>query len=158
MVYKERLDLEEHIWPQYPQASCILYLPQTIFVITKSILKKKSSAHHYHELNFWWLAREFPYFDKEKLEEKFPTECSVVEWSIDVIVDNYINATAGVLLCHDENLKVCKVARAQWLKRRELRLQKESYLGNNGFYAELMRSCGEFYHELKKLIGFTPIS
>jgi hypothetical protein len=82
----------------------------------------------------------------------------VVEWSIDVIVDNYINATAGVLLCHDENLKVCKVARAQWLKRRELRLQKESYLGNNGFYAELMRSCGEFYHELKKIIGFTPIS
>jgi hypothetical protein len=24
--------LEEHVWSQYPQASCILYIPQTFFV------------------------------------------------------------------------------------------------------------------------------
>ena len=91
------------------------------------MIKKKSSAHLYHELIFKRRAREFPYFDKEQLEEKFPTECSVVEWSIDVIVDNYINATADVLQRHNEKrlyLEVCKKSRAKWLKRRELRLQK----------------------------------
>ena len=30
MVYKEMLDLEEHVWSQFPQASSILYLPQTV--------------------------------------------------------------------------------------------------------------------------------
>jgi DNA relaxase NicK len=66
----------------------------------------------------------------------------VVEWSIDVIIDNYINATAGVLQrCHEKKkyLEVTKVARAQWLKRQVLLLKKENYLGNNSFYAVMQR-------------------
>ncbi len=66
-------------------------------MITESVLKKKLSAHLYHELIFKQLAHELTNFDKEQLEEKFPTECSVVEWSIDVIIDNYIKTRAGAL-------------------------------------------------------------
>ncbi len=53
-------------------------------------------------------------------------------------------------------LKQVKFAKKQWLKRGEPLCQLEHYLGND-FDTELKRFCGEFYSEIKNVIGCSPI-
>jgi hypothetical protein len=49
-VHSIRADLKEYLWTRYPQASNILYLPQTFSAIIKSVIQNSSSGHIYYEI------------------------------------------------------------------------------------------------------------
>ncbi len=48
-------------------------------------------------------------------------------------------------------------AKEKWNMKRLQRLQCECYLGLKDFDSDLRRSCAEFYMELKKAWGFSPL-
>jgi hypothetical protein len=54
-------------------------------------------------------------------------------------------------------LKKANEAKARWMQRRASRWELELYLGNNDFDSKLKRSCAEFYMELRKVLGCTPM-
>ena len=100
-VQLTRLDLEEYLWSWYPQASNILYLPRTFSAIIKSVIQNSSSGHLYYDLIFKQVAHDFVNFDKAQFEEEFPTDCSMVDWCIHVVIDNYISVPSQMLQHHD---------------------------------------------------------
>ncbi len=51
----------------------------------------------------------------------------------------------------------CFSARENWRLRWQARFINENYLGMNDFEVEINRLCGEFYDELKKVLGFCPV-
>jgi hypothetical protein len=77
----------------------------------------------------------------------FQTQCSVDDWCVDVIINNYISETANLMLGRMNIKYLCSAndAKGHWTLRHNVRLQKEQYLQCNNFQAELNRSYAEFY-------------
>jgi hypothetical protein len=76
------------------------------------------------------------------------------------IIDDYITITSrGCSTRKSRSIYQSKVlsAKERWIHRRLSRLNHEMYLGSNEFEAELKRSCGEFYNEFKRVLGFSPV-
>jgi hypothetical protein len=90
---------------------------------------------------------------------QFPMHCSMVDWCVNVVVDNYVAETSTLMpRCYSKAryLSFCNDAKVRWSQRQNARLQEEAYIGNIEFYWELNRSGAEFKEELK--IGCTPFS
>jgi hypothetical protein len=79
----------------------IIFLPQTF----SAIIQNSSSGHLYYELIFEQVAHNLVNFDKVQFEEKFPTELSVVDWCIDVVIDNYIFVASHMLRRNERKKK-----------------------------------------------------
>ena len=79
------------------------------------------------------------------------------DWCI--IIEEYTKVTSEVLhpQAQKKYLNEVKFANKEWLKRQEAQHHMEHYLGIHHFDTELKRSCGEFYNELKKVLGFSPM-
>ncbi len=82
------------------------------------------------------------------------------DWCVNIIVDENVSVTARILSPQQwkKYLTLTDMAKTRWSLRQVLCLQQEEYLGNNDFKTELNRSCEEFYLELKKVIGSSPIT
>ncbi len=80
----------------------------------------------------------------DAIENEFPTERAVEDWTINVIINEYI-AVASPPLQHSRRhknfLNKANEAKAQWLKMLESLQRAELYLGINDFDSELKRSC-----------------
>ncbi len=83
----------------------------------------------------------------------------MVDWCINVVVNNYISETAAQMSgrLKFKYLLAAEEAKEDWLIKRQTRLQQEKYLCNNDFRAELVRSYAEYFEELRKAIGCAPM-
>jgi hypothetical protein len=83
----------------------------------------------------------------------------VEDWSIDKLIEEYLAEKSQLLAPHQQkkHLKKTNQAKAQWMQRMASRWELELYLGNNDYDSELKRSCADFYMELRKFLGYTPI-
>lgn len=157
-----RLDVEGYLRAQYPQATKIIYLPQTFSTIVKVINKKGIGCSYYQDLILHRLSCHFGKNMKrfDAIDDDFPTDRSVEDWSINCIIDEYI-AIALPTLQRSQRQKTFLIkvneAKAQWNKKRASRQRVELYLGINDFDSELKRSCAEFYSELRKALGGNPL-
>ncbi len=93
---------------------------------------------------------------------EFPTEETVNFFCIDHIIRRYIRIvpmTPSILRKRGNqalSLQAFEILDLLKVKRQQ-RLWHESYLGPMQFEDDLRHSCAEFYKELKKKWGFTPV-
>jgi hypothetical protein len=118
---------------------------------------------HYHHLLNREITSYLSSLDEVSFEvlcSMFPSEGSVQDLCLKFIIDDYITITSREYSTR-KSLRMYQskvlMAKECWMRRRLTRLNDENYLGNNNFEAELNRSCGEFYHEFKKVLGFCPV-
>jgi len=85
--------------------------------------------------------------------EHFPTQRLVVDWCINIIINNNNMMSWWLKIKY-----ICAAndAKKHWLVRRQSWLQQEQYLNGNDFRAELNRSNAEFFEEVRKAIGCAP--
>ena len=154
-----RTDVEGFLRAKYPQATNLVYLPDSFSSVVK-YLKHNCTGSSYYRFS---INKHLTSYCTERVEahirDLFSTERSVEDWCISIIIEEYSKVTSEMLplRARKKYLNNVKFAKARWLKRRESRLQLENYLGINDFDTELKRSCGEFYNELKKGIHCSPI-
>ncbi len=156
-----RTDTEAYLWQKYPQALSLIYLPKSFSTVIKSMIKRSLGCSHYHDIILDHVSRYCSNYISgfDGLGRDFPTERAVEDWSINIIIEEYLAETSQPLAPHRQKtyLKKANQAKAQWIQRRASRQEQELYLGNNDFDSELKRSCGEYYMELRKILGYTPI-
>lgn len=117
-----RLDVEGYLRAQYPPATKIIYLPQTFSTIIKAINKKCIGCSYYQELILHHLSCHFGKNMKrfDAIDDEFPNERAVEDWSINRIIDEYI-AIASPPLQFSQRQKVFLVkvneAKAHWIKK-----------------------------------------
>ena len=162
-----QMDTEVYLRLKYPGVTSIIYLPRSFSSVVNYLRVDFANGTfgktHYHVL----LNREITaYFSSLKgvsmdaLSNTFPTEGSVQELCLKFIIDDYVTVTSkGFTTRKSLRIYQSKVlsAKEHLMHRRLARLNHEMYLGTNDFEAELNRSCGEFYYEFRKVLGFSPV-
>ncbi|MFO0446829.1 MAG: hypothetical protein ACK51L_04085 [bacterium] len=162
-----QMDTEVYLRLKYPGVTSIIYLPRSFSIVVNYLRVDFANGTfgktHYHVL----LNREITaYFSSLKgvsmdaLSNTFPTEGSVQELCLKFIIDDYVAVTSkGFTTRKSLRIYQSKVlsAKEHLMHRRLARLNHEMYLGTNDFEAELNRSCGEFYYEFRKVLGFSPV-
>jgi hypothetical protein len=146
----------------YPIATNLVYLPDSFHSLVNFLQHKANGSTYYQHI----IKRALIHFCNNFSEGfdalcaiHFPTQCSMVDWCINVIINNYISATSNLLpgRLKMNYLSSTNDAKKQWLIRLEPRLQQEQYLSNNDFKAELNRSYAEFLEEVRKVICCAPV-
>jgi hypothetical protein len=92
---------------------------------------------------------------------QFPTHRSVVDWCVNIVIDDYVAKTSKWLIrCQPKESYVssCNDAKMRWSQKRNNRLQEEAYKGTSDFYWELNRCVAEYNEDLKKVMGCAPFS
>ena len=83
------------------------------------------------------------------------------DYFIDVIINSYLMTALHAFRSNARKVARLKrktwQAKLQWMRKRDLRRVNELYLGVQPFSYELRRCCEEFYKQLKKAWGFTPV-
>ena len=95
-----------------------------------------------------------------ELERKFRCEQEANDYFIIILIDAYLKALlrdlTGSISISILKKKIPE-AKKEWRRKRDRRRMDELYLGDLSFENELRRCIDEFYNELKKVWGFSPI-
>ena len=151
----------EYVQRSYPTASSIVLMPDSFLSVIGAICKNNVQSSEVESILLAHLALKC---NKSLIvnNREFPTEETANFYCIDHIIRRYIMMVAMAPFDLNEResqvlslqafqtLDLLKVKRLQWLYH-------ESYLGPKQFEEDLRRSCAEFYMELKKRWGFTPV-
>ncbi len=152
----------------YPGVTNIIYLPPSFSNVVNYLKvdfdKGTFGKSHYHVLLNQEITSYFSNLTGIQFDslgsDLFPTESSVDDFCLNVVIEDYIKVILEMF--HGQRprrnyLNKLTAAKEQWIIRRKLRLNRERYLGSNTFDVELRRSCGEFYTEVRKVLGCCPI-
>ncbi len=161
LVLVDRANAEGLLRESYPIANNLVYLPDS-FQPLVHFLQHKAGRSYYQNIIKKALIKISTNFSEgfdALCSKHFPTQCSVVDWCINVVVNNYISETAAEMSgrLKFKYLLAAEEAKGDWLIKRQTLLQQEQYLCNNDFRAELVRSYAEYFEELRKAIGCAPM-
>ena len=151
----------EYVQQTYRAASRIIFMPDSFLSVIGALCKKNAQCSEFHSLLLAHLAVKG---DNSLIENnrEFPMEETANFYCIDHIIRPYIMMVAmAPLNLRERESQVLSLQAFQILDllkvKRQQRLCRESYLGPMQFEDDLRRSCAEFYKELKKKWGFTPV-
>jgi hypothetical protein len=87
-----KIDVEGYLQAQYPQTRNIIYLPQTFSRIVKAFNKECIGCSYYKGLILHHLSCHFGKNLKgfDGIHDELPTDCTIEDWSINNIIDEYI--------------------------------------------------------------------
>jgi hypothetical protein len=161
LLQVNRVNAEGLLQESSPIATNLVYLPDS-FQPLVHFLQHKAGRSYYQNIIKKALIKISTNFSEgfdALCSKHFPTQCSVVDWCINVVVNNYISETAAQMSgrLKFKYLLAAEEAKGDWLIKRQTRLQQEKYLCNNDFRAELVRSYAEYFEELRKAIGCAPM-
>jgi hypothetical protein len=156
-------DTDSYLQENYPGVIKIMYLPSSFSSVVK-FLKVESSVSGYFQNHFLLNQQLTSFFSNtcsghyDSLETfLFPMEGCVVDFCLNLIIDEYIQVTSEGLTSQKVRRSYIgkgSAAKKPWIIGCHLQLNNEQYLGVNSFDAELKRSCGEYHKALKNSLGY----
>ena len=161
LVLVDQANAEGLLRESYPIATNLVYLPDS-FQPLVHFLQHKADRSYYQNIIKKALIKMSTNFSAgfdALCSNHFPMQCSVVDWCINLVINNYISETAAEMSgrLKFKNLLAAKEAKREWLIKRQSWLQQQLYLRNNDFRADLTRSYAEYFEELRKAIGCAPM-
>jgi len=146
------------IW--YPNLLAFYWLPTTMNSIMTSLKNKTISNPYHHEFLLNRVGSLALTETPPELERKFRCEQEANDYFIIILIDAYLKALlrdlTGSISISILKKKIPE-AKKEWRRKRDRRRMDELYLGDLSFENELRRCIDEFYNELKKVWGFSPI-
>jgi hypothetical protein len=155
------VNAEGSLQATYPIATNLVYLPDSFLPIVNFLQNKANGSTYYQNIIKKALIQFCSNFNEgfdALCTEHFPTQHPVVDWCINVIINNNIPETANLMLRWLKIKYLCSAndAKKHWSIRQHSWLQQEQYLQNSDFKAELYRSYAEFFEKVRKVIGCAP--
>jgi len=162
LVLVDRANAESSLWVAYPIATNLVYLPDSFHPLVNFLRHKANSSTYYQNIIKRALIKFCSNFSEvfdTLCAIHFPTQRTVVDWCIIVIINDYMYEATNLL---SGRLKVnciysANEAKRNWVFNQNLWLQREQYLQNNDYKAELNRSYAEFFEEVRRVMGCAPI-
>jgi hypothetical protein len=156
LVQVDQANAEGTLWAAYPVATNLVYLPDSFLPIVNFLQYKANGSTYYQNIIKKALIQSCTNFTEgfdALCNEHFPTQRLVVDWCINIIINNNNMMSWWLKIKY-----ICAAndAKKHWLVRRQSWLQQEQYLNGNDFRAELNRSNAEFFEEVRKAIGCAP--
>jgi len=134
-------DAEVYLQQLFPIATKIVYLPDSFSSVAKFLAHKPNGGtYHQNVIKNALVEYCFNYavgFDALATNQ-FLTHCSVVDWCVNIIIDNYVAETAKLMSRHCPKatyLSWCNDAKACWSQKQNARLREEACIGSRDFFA-----------------------
>lgn len=154
-IQVDKVGAEFFIRNRYPDAK-ITFLPDSFTPVITALCNKSIGCSRCHDAILHHIATRF----SGDLNPPLLTEEDVNYYCISVIIHQYIFHALNEFNDEEEVVRFRQevyAAKEKWIMKRLQRLQCECYLGLKDFDSDLRRSCAEFYMELKKACGFSPL-
>ena len=100
MLQVDRTDTEGYLRSKYPSASNLVYLPDSFHSVVKFLKHNLNGCTCYQHVIKTSLIQYCTNFNggfSALVNDKFPSQQSVDDWCVNIIVDEYVSVTARML-------------------------------------------------------------
>jgi hypothetical protein len=144
----------------YPNSVTSIWLPSSMSLVMLALQQNVIGCHFCHQLILGAVGSLALSSILHSLQSKFASKIDANDYFIVVVIDAYLTTTLHAFTSNARKSARLKrktwQAKPQWMRKRDVRLRNELYLGVQPFSYELRQCCEEFYKQLKKSWGFTP--
>ena len=161
-LYLDRSRGEEVIRTWYPNSLTSIWLPSVMSSVMVALQQKRIGCNFCHRFILGAVGSLALSISTRDLNNRFSSEMDANDYFIDVIINSYLMTALHAFRSNARKVarlkRKTRQAKLQWMRKRDLRRINELYLGVQPFSYELNRCCEEFYKQLKKAWGFTPVN